>query len=149
MKICKVIIFPSDAGDFTCLAGFFSLMWEILHACQESGRNSVQAGDSLSMRESWKPWVKSICKYIYMPSKFLEDFCLQIYIFFCSNNLGQKHSLAIFLKTPILAKKNKQKKKNWRLEWIPYKLYTFIYFISFQVMTKWFSSNCLAPTSPL
>ena len=26
VKICKVIIFfPTDAGDFTCLAGFFSL----------------------------------------------------------------------------------------------------------------------------
>ena len=53
VKIWKVIIwkvfFP------TCLAGFFSLMREILHACRESGRNSVQAGDSLSMRESWKP----------------------------------------------------------------------------------------------
>ena len=47
--------FPTDAGDFTSLAGFFSLMWEILHACRESGRNSVQEGDSLSMRESWKP----------------------------------------------------------------------------------------------
>ena len=47
--------FPTDVGDFTCLAGFFSLMWEILHACRESGRNSVQEGDSLSMRESWKP----------------------------------------------------------------------------------------------
>ena len=58
MKICKVIIFlnffPTDAGDFTCLEGFFSLMSEILHAWRESGRNSVQAGDSLSMRESWK-----------------------------------------------------------------------------------------------
>ena len=30
-------------------------MREILHAWRESGRNSVQAGDSLSMRESWKP----------------------------------------------------------------------------------------------
>ena len=37
---------------------FFLFMWEILHACRESGRNSVQAGDSLSMRESWKPWLK-------------------------------------------------------------------------------------------
>ena len=36
---------------------FFSLMWEILHACRDSGRNSVQAGDSLSMRESWKPCI--------------------------------------------------------------------------------------------
>ena len=34
---------------------FFPLMWEILHACR-SGRNGVQTGDSLSMRESWKPW---------------------------------------------------------------------------------------------
>ena len=50
-----LMFFPTDAGDFTCLAGFFSFMWEILHACRESGRNSVQAGDSLSMRESWKP----------------------------------------------------------------------------------------------
>ena len=41
---------------------FFSLMWEILHACRETGRNSVQAGDSLSMRESWKPW--SLCIFI-------------------------------------------------------------------------------------
>ena len=52
-----LMFFPTDAGDVTCLAGFFSLMWEILHACRESGRNSVQAGDSLSMRESWKPWL--------------------------------------------------------------------------------------------
>ena len=51
--------FLTDAGDFTCLTGFFSLMWEILHACRESGRNSVQAGDSLSMRESWKPCHKT------------------------------------------------------------------------------------------
>ena len=50
-----LMFFPTDAGDFTCLAGFFSFMWEILHACRESGRNCVQAGDSLSMRESWKP----------------------------------------------------------------------------------------------
>ena len=52
--------FPTDAGDFTCLAGLFSLMWEILHACRESGRNSVQAGDSLSMRERWKPCISVI-----------------------------------------------------------------------------------------
>ena len=39
------------------LGVIFSLMREILHAWRESGRNSVQAGDSLSMRESWKPWV--------------------------------------------------------------------------------------------
>ena len=36
---------------------FFSLIQEILHAWQESGRNNVQAGDSLSMRESWKPCI--------------------------------------------------------------------------------------------
>ena len=54
------LFFSTDAGDFTCLAGFFSLMWEILHACRESGRNSVQAGDSLSMRESLKPCLKLI-----------------------------------------------------------------------------------------
>ena len=52
-----LMFFPTDAGEFTCLAGFFSFMWEILHACRESGRNSVQAGDSLSMRESWKPCI--------------------------------------------------------------------------------------------
>ena len=53
MKIWKVII----CKVFSPLAwlDFFSLMREILHACRESGRNSVQAGDSLSMRESWKP----------------------------------------------------------------------------------------------
>ena len=55
-----LMFFPTDAGEFTCLAGFFSFMWEILHACRESGRNSVQAGDSLSMRESWKPWISVI-----------------------------------------------------------------------------------------
>ena len=59
IKICKVIIFfkvfPTGEGDFICLVGFFSLMQEILHSWRESGRNSVQAGDSLSMRESWKP----------------------------------------------------------------------------------------------
>ena len=52
VKIWKVIIwkvFPHMLG------WIFSLMREILHACRESGRNSVQAGDSLSMRESWKP----------------------------------------------------------------------------------------------
>ena len=49
--------FPTDAGDFTCLRDFFSLVREILHAWRESGRNSAQAGDSLSMRESWKPCV--------------------------------------------------------------------------------------------
>ena len=36
---------PTGAGDFICLAGFFSLMQEILHAWRESGRNSVQAED--------------------------------------------------------------------------------------------------------
>ena len=55
-----LMFFPTDAGDFTCLAGFFSFMWEILPACRESGRNSVQAGDSLSMRESWKPWIYAV-----------------------------------------------------------------------------------------
>ena len=34
---------------------FFPLIREILHAWRESRRNSVQAGDSLSMREGWKP----------------------------------------------------------------------------------------------
>ena len=45
-------------GGFYMLGRIFSLMRKMLHvhACQESGRNSVQAGDSLSMRESWKPW---------------------------------------------------------------------------------------------
>ena len=48
-------VFPTGAGDLICLAGFLSLMQEILHAWRESGRNGVLAGDSLSMRESWKP----------------------------------------------------------------------------------------------
>ena len=39
------MFFATDAGDFTCLAGSFLIMWEILHACRESGRNSVQAGE--------------------------------------------------------------------------------------------------------
>ena len=67
--------FPTDAGDFTCLAGFFSLMWEILHACRESGRNSVQAGDSLSMQESWKPcrsWRGKKCNF---QTQFVQGFC--------------------------------------------------------------------------
>ena len=67
--------FPTEAGDFTCLAGFFSLMWEILQACRESGRNRVQAGDSLSMRESWKPWV--ILEVHYAPGALLECILLQ------------------------------------------------------------------------
>ena len=53
-------IFFIDVGDFTCLAGFFSLMWEILHAYRERGRNSVPGGDSLTMRESWKPCIMQI-----------------------------------------------------------------------------------------
>ena len=44
------------------LGGIFSLMWEILHAWRESGRNSAQPGDSLSMRESWKPCQRSHIK---------------------------------------------------------------------------------------
>ena len=32
------------------------VMREILYAWRERGRNSVQAGDFLSMRESWQPW---------------------------------------------------------------------------------------------
>ena len=40
-------LFSTDVGDSTCrLAGFLSMMREILHAWRESGRNSVQAGDS-------------------------------------------------------------------------------------------------------
>ena len=50
---------------------FFSFMWEILHACRESGRNSVQAGDSLSMRESWKPWSGIVCFQSFVASKYL------------------------------------------------------------------------------
>ena len=44
-----------DAWDFTCLAGCFAFMREILHAWHESMRNSVQAWGSRSMRESWQP----------------------------------------------------------------------------------------------
>ena len=47
--------FPTDMGDFTCLAGFFARIRDILHALRESGRNCVRAGDSLSIRKSWKP----------------------------------------------------------------------------------------------
>ena len=59
LKIGKAIIsscFPHWCGRFYMLGGIFFNDVEILHACRESGRNSVQAGDSLSMRESWKPW---------------------------------------------------------------------------------------------
>ena len=69
-----LMYFSTDAGDFTCLAGFFSLMWEILHACRESGRNSVQAGDSLSMRESWKPCIKPMHKISFVI--FRQSKCL-------------------------------------------------------------------------
>ena len=47
--------FPHLCGRVYMFGGIFPLMWEILRAWRESGRNSVQAGDSLSMRESWKP----------------------------------------------------------------------------------------------
>ena len=68
--------FPTDAGDFTCLAGYFSVMWEILYACQESGRNTVQAGDSLSMRESWKP-----CYYCLNLAYMYEDISIDCVLF--------------------------------------------------------------------
>ena len=58
IKICKVIIFKGFSylwGRLYILGGIFSLMQEILHASREIGRNSVQAGESLSVRESWKP----------------------------------------------------------------------------------------------
>ena len=45
-----------DAWDFTCLAGCFAFMREILHAWCESMRNSVQAWDTCPLRESWQPW---------------------------------------------------------------------------------------------
>ena len=55
IEICKVIIFkgffPLVREALYAWRDFFSLMQEILHAWE----NSVQAGDSLSMRESWKP----------------------------------------------------------------------------------------------
>ena len=51
----KKVIFFLDAWDFTCLAGCFALMREILHAWHESVRNGVQARDSRPMRESWQP----------------------------------------------------------------------------------------------
>ena len=46
------------------LGGIFSLVREILHAWRESGRNSARAGDSLSMRESWKPCIIIYCSQI-------------------------------------------------------------------------------------
>ena len=55
------------------LGGIFLLMWEILHSCRESGRNSVQAGDSLSMRESWKPWILSIVERKFNTQNPIED----------------------------------------------------------------------------
>ena len=42
------------------LTGIFSLIREILHSWRESGRNNVQAGDSLLMRESWKPCIRGV-----------------------------------------------------------------------------------------
>ena len=52
---CFLMFFPLMREILHAWRDFCSLMWEILHACRESGRNSVLAGDSLSMRESWKP----------------------------------------------------------------------------------------------
>ena len=64
---------------FTCCVHWHSYMQEILHGSQlftgemfvireilyawrERGRNSVQVGDFLSMRESWQPWFILVCQ---------------------------------------------------------------------------------------
>ena len=44
-------VFSYLSGRLYILGGIFSLMQEILHAWRESGRNSVQAGDSLNAGE--------------------------------------------------------------------------------------------------
>ena len=44
-------VFSHLSGRLYILGGIFSLMQEILHAWRESGRNSVQAGDSLNAGE--------------------------------------------------------------------------------------------------
>ena len=62
MNICKVffkVFSPLMWEILHAWRDVFTLMWEILHAWRETGRNSVQAEDSLSMRESWKPCVGS------------------------------------------------------------------------------------------
>ena len=46
-------VFSSLMREILHACWTFSLMRENLHAWRESGRNSVQAGDPLSMRESW------------------------------------------------------------------------------------------------
>ena len=53
-----------DAWDFTCLAGCFAFMREILQAWRESVRNIVHAWDSRSMRESWQPCLWQYSKYL-------------------------------------------------------------------------------------
>ena len=62
-------------------------MREILHAWRESGRNSDQAGDSLSMRESWKPCFK--CTDFIMQSNKEDNF----FVSFCFCNLQLPVSL--------------------------------------------------------
>ena len=136
--------FPTDAGDFTCLAGFFSLTWEILHACWESRRNSVQAGDSLSMRESWKPCVNAFCFSAYMPNLSRSQPLLSMEygnwfldeqdtrqstelksairsVLSCLSYLFMYILISKFIKNRI-KKKAKKKKKKWKLEfcWIKY-----------------------------
>ena len=44
-------VFSHLSGRLYILGGIFSLMQEILHAWRESGRNSVQTGDSLNAGE--------------------------------------------------------------------------------------------------
>ena len=44
-------LFSHLSGRLYILGGIFSLMQEILHAWRESGRNSVQAGNSLNAGE--------------------------------------------------------------------------------------------------
>ena len=56
MKICKLIIFKVFSP---LMREILHAWWDFFHLCGTfymlGGRNSVQAGDSLSVRESWKP----------------------------------------------------------------------------------------------
>ena len=66
----------------------------------ESGRNSVQAGDSVSMRESWKPWLLAYhLKLFYCKHYNHYDFDL-IHSF---PSITLKNFIIVFIGTHIVA----------------------------------------------
>ena len=82
---------------------FFHWCVKILHACRESGRKSVQAGDSLSMRESWKPWDWSyrLCMMVasYKTSSWVTGLSEPTCHFLCCGRVNTSNIQGILLKS--------------------------------------------------